>query len=413
MTYKAFVSSTFEDLKGHRQHVIAALRKAGFSVDPMEDWTASTDEPKQFSEARVRGCNLCVLLVGFRRGHIPKGKKFSITQLEYQAAMRLGIDVLVFMLDKDAPWWDKFNELKKDPQIERWRTDLGEHKGVGFFGLEPKSIEIAPALTRWLAESSLHTEARIIKLVNKTAGKIDDEEIQFAIRAINHQLADDFNPNWNIGAKLLLHENSERRSRARPDRMGQLADAVIYLYSGVGLKDVLNCHDTEYLGIPWGFVDIQLSHLLNESWTTTLSREVLQVIVDPDATRLVPGPHPIDQKIQVHYWQEICDAVQSETYEVDEVSVANFALPSYYSWRAKSADKHDFLGRPYGKMGRLQPFGVKPGGFTRFFNPATGKQETFCLKGDGAAARRLSIQARLYGQLRGRQRAAPDSHTVD
>jgi uncharacterized protein (DUF58 family) len=37
MAYKAFVSSTFEDLREHRREVIASLRKAGILVDPMEE----------------------------------------------------------------------------------------------------------------------------------------------------------------------------------------------------------------------------------------------------------------------------------------------------------------------------------------------------------------------------------------
>jgi hypothetical protein len=152
MAYKTFVSSTFEDLKSHRQVVIASLRKAGIFVDPMEDWTAASDEPKKFSQDRLRDCNLCVLLVGLRRGHVPKGEDLSITQLEYKAAVTSGIDVLVFMLEEDAPWPRKFDELEKDSGIRQWRTQLKECKGVGFFGLDPSSIEIAPALTRWVAE---------------------------------------------------------------------------------------------------------------------------------------------------------------------------------------------------------------------------------------------------------------------
>ena len=66
--YKAFVSSTYEDLKDHRAHVINALRKAGIFVDPMEDWTSSNDEPKAFSTKRLEGCDLCILPVAFRRG---------------------------------------------------------------------------------------------------------------------------------------------------------------------------------------------------------------------------------------------------------------------------------------------------------------------------------------------------------
>lgn len=116
MAYRAFVSSTFKDLKDHRAHVILALRRAGVSVDPMEDWTADSDEPKKFSQKRVEGCHLCILLVGFRRGHVPEGEKLSITQLEYQAAVKLGTDVLVFMPKEDAPWPRQFDALDKDPR---------------------------------------------------------------------------------------------------------------------------------------------------------------------------------------------------------------------------------------------------------------------------------------------------------
>ena len=152
MGYKAFVSSTFEDLTAHRKWVIAALRKAGISVDPMEEWTAASDAPKEFSQARMAGCDLCILLVGFRRGHVPRDETLSITQLEYRAAVRFGIDVLVFLLAEESPWPRKFDESESDPQVRQWRAELMECKGVGFFGLEPTSIEIAPALTRWVSQ---------------------------------------------------------------------------------------------------------------------------------------------------------------------------------------------------------------------------------------------------------------------
>ena len=162
MVHKAFVSSTFKDLQDHRNHVIASLRSAGVFVDPMEEWTAATDEPKQFSQDRIKDCDLCVLLVGFRRGHVPTDEKLSITQLEYRTAVDLGIDVLVFMLKEESPWPREFDELDTDPEIRRWRGELLEHRGVGFFGLEPSSIEIAPALTRWIASQDLRRRGKNI-----------------------------------------------------------------------------------------------------------------------------------------------------------------------------------------------------------------------------------------------------------
>jgi formylglycine-generating enzyme required for sulfatase activity len=151
MPYRAFVSSTFVDLKDHRAHVISSLRRAGFAVDPMEDWTADSDEPKKFSQDRLDGCDLCVLLVAFRRGYVPDGETLSITQLEYQAALKQGIDILPFMLDENAPWPRKFDELEKDPEIVKWRADLRKRHGVEPFNLEPRSIDMTGTLGRWFA----------------------------------------------------------------------------------------------------------------------------------------------------------------------------------------------------------------------------------------------------------------------
>jgi formylglycine-generating enzyme required for sulfatase activity len=162
VTYRAFVSSTFEDLKEHRAHVIRALRKASFSVDPMEDWTADSDEPKKFSQDRIEGCDLCILLVAYRRGYVPDGEKLSITQLEYEAAVKRGIDILPFMLKEDELWKNKFYELDKDPEIRPWRAELAKRHGVEFFSYEADSIDMTGALTRWLAKKVGAADAQAV-----------------------------------------------------------------------------------------------------------------------------------------------------------------------------------------------------------------------------------------------------------
>ncbi len=159
MSYKAFVTSTFKDLKGHRAQAIRELRNAGFEVDPMEDWTASADEPKEFSTERLEGCHLCVLLVGRRRGHVPEGESLSITQMEVQEAQRRGIDVLPFMLDdgvdeKQWPWEEK--EI-----VRAWRAELLEHFGVGTFKKTPTTLRIGAALNRWVQEQGPQVALRL------------------------------------------------------------------------------------------------------------------------------------------------------------------------------------------------------------------------------------------------------------
>jgi len=159
MPYRAFVSSTFVDLKDHRAHVISALRSAGIAVDPMEEWTADSDEPKNFSQDRLDDCDLCVLLVAFRRGFVREGEALSITQLEYEAAVRKKIDILPFMLDDDAPWRAIFDDRKTDPEINRWRSELRKKHGVQPFNLEPASIVMTGALVRWLSKENAQKPA--------------------------------------------------------------------------------------------------------------------------------------------------------------------------------------------------------------------------------------------------------------
>jgi WD40 repeat protein len=150
---KVFVSSTFEDLKNHRARVINTLRDGSLHVDPMENWSAASAEPREFCLARVAACDLVILLVAFRRGFVPDGETLSITQQEYQYAVEQGIDVLTFLLDEgETNWRPEHDERKTDAEINRWRAQLRKQHGCGVFKADPASLDVAPAVLRWVRE---------------------------------------------------------------------------------------------------------------------------------------------------------------------------------------------------------------------------------------------------------------------
>ncbi len=155
MPYRAFVSSTYSDLKDHRAAVIATLRRAGFDVDAMEEWTSDAEQPKDFSRRYLEQCDLLVLLVGHRLGHVPRGETRSITQLEYDWACRLGKDVLVFMQNE-------CDGVSTDKEVGEWRAGLLENHGVSEFGESLASIDVAPALARWLQRQNIRRVPRQI-----------------------------------------------------------------------------------------------------------------------------------------------------------------------------------------------------------------------------------------------------------
>lgn len=166
----------------------------------------------------------------------------------------------------------------------------------------------------------------IISVINHTKGKVTDEQLHVAIRAINRQISYDFEPYWSMSAKLRL----EGRSETKPTRhtlADMRGDAVLYIWDEVDVDDALGYHDRNDRGIPYGFVFVELSEKLEEDWSVTLSHEALELIGDPETNLLVVGPNPEDRRRNVFHWFEMCDAVQDESYEVDGVKVSNFVFP--------------------------------------------------------------------------------------
>ena len=238
----------------------------------------------------------------------------------------------------------------------------------------------------------------IISIINHTNGRLSDEELQVGIRAINRQIAHDFEPYWSLGAELRLEGKSEKKptKHSLADMRG---DAVIYVWDKLDVEDALGYHDKNDRGIPYGFVFVELSEELEEEWSVTLSHEALELIGDPEANLLVVGPDPKDRRKRVFHWYEMCDAVQAESYEVDGVKVSNFLLPLYFTSSDERGGRNDFLGRTY-KGKALLSFGVNPGGYLGYYDPAKRKDGSFFARGDAKAARRLEIKKKARGARR-------------
>lgn len=239
----------------------------------------------------------------------------------------------------------------------------------------------------------------IISIINHTNGKVSDEELQCAIRSINRQIREDYEPYWHIGAELRL----EGRSGKKPSKQSLVdmrGDAVLYLWDSVDVEDALGYHDMTNAGVPYGFVFTELAKQMKEDWTVTLSHEALELVGDSEVNLLVQGPHPADVKRTVFHWYEMCDAVQAESYEIDGVKVSNFVLPLYFTGGEEKGGRNDFLGRAY-KGKTLRSFGVNPGGYVGFFDPQKGDHDTFTAQGDAVAAKRFKVKSQMKGARRG------------
>ena len=76
----------------------------------------------------------------------------------------------------------------------------------------------------------------LISIVNLSRGALPEEDLQRVIRAINRQIAEDFEPYWSFGARLRLE--GAIGVRPRPNTLAELrGDALIYVWDKVDAED--------------------------------------------------------------------------------------------------------------------------------------------------------------------------------
>ena len=224
----------------------------------------------------------------------------------------------------------------------------------------------------------------IISVINMSDRDLDDAELQAGIRAVNRQLTYDFAPYWGFGAQLRLEGKTGRKQGF--DQADMRGDAVLYVRKKRGDDDD-GFHTTHFGGIPYGFGYLDIAETLDKDWTVTLSHEALELVGDPELNLLVRGPHPTKDRTVFH-WFEMCDAVQSETYEIDGKNVSNFVLPLYFTDGHERGSRNDF------------------GGYINFFDPKLedgGADDEFAHPDDKVAEKRLAMK-RSIGVGRGHRR---------
>lgn len=249
----------------------------------------------------------------------------------------------------------------------------------------------------------------IISVFNLSNGAITDMLLHKTIRAINVQIERDFEPYWSFGATLRLegHTGSRKKPTAAPfSPMDMRGDAILYVWDKYN-KNYDGLHDKSFGSVPYGVVYLDLSAGLQEDWSVSLSHEALELVGDPLANLVVQGPHPTNRNRDVFHWFEMCDAVQAQSYRIDDVLVSDFILPMYFTPTAEPNARNNFVGdfKPAdAPASKLKSFGVVRGGYIGFFDPHLGDIDEYELPDDTLAEQRKAVKAGRAGRRAKRAR---------
>jgi formylglycine-generating enzyme required for sulfatase activity len=145
-----YLSSTYEDLKEHRDVVYKALCKSGYDVIAMEDYVAADQRPVDKCLADVSRADIYVGIFAFRYGYVPpefhgNPKKLSITELEFRQAENLKKPCLTFIVNDSTPWPRNLDDARveedKDERVNRLRKYLLTEKLASSFS-EPHELAV-------------------------------------------------------------------------------------------------------------------------------------------------------------------------------------------------------------------------------------------------------------------------------
>lgn len=214
---------------------------------------------------------------------------------------------------------------------------------------------------------------RNINLVNQST-LVSDADFLAAVVALRLQVSQHFSPAWGgLDATLSPVLLADKSSPAAP------ASESIYLLDNTDQAGALGYHELATGDIPVGFVFVQTAEDNGDTWSSVLSHELLEQLVDPY----------IDSCAQVTYQDqpaiiplEVADPVEADSYQIGGVFVSNFVLPKWFQ-----TDDGATTG-PYDYLGNLSaPLSLSPGGYLSYSTDLQNWQQQFGDKrGDKADA---------------------------
>jgi hypothetical protein len=180
----------------------------------------------------------------------------------------------------------------------------------------------------------------VVAITNQTS-VLSDSQVQAVIPALQSQVSDDFRAYWDVDCTLTLLPKDQ------PLPAGWWQIVVI---DNPDVAGALGYHEMSSQGTPLGKVFAKLDIDNGQSWTVTLSHELLEMLADPWINWMAQGE---DGHI---YALEVADAVEADElgYSIDGVLVSDFVTPGWFEQTEN--DRVDFKQRIHTRL-ELAPGG--------------------------------------------------------
>ncbi len=124
MSKSVFISSTSQDLTDYREAVDKVIRRLRLRPINMRDFGSQPGGASGVSLGEVGNADIFVGIIARRYGYIPEGQALSVTEQEYDEAVRRKIPRLMYLLDPDYNWPPERVEATAKDKLDAFRTKI-------------------------------------------------------------------------------------------------------------------------------------------------------------------------------------------------------------------------------------------------------------------------------------------------
>lgn len=196
-----------------------------------------------------------------------------------------------------------------------------------------------------------------VAIINEST-VLSDSQVASVVPDLQTQVHRDFNSAWGIDADLSFVPQG-----GTPDG-GAWWLAVLDDSDQAG---ALGYHDVTNEGLPLGKVFAGSDLKLGNSWTVTVSHELLEMLADPEVNLTVFVQPTADAGTLYAY--EVCDACEGDQfgYKIGQTLLSDFVYPAWFeSFQSEGDTQFDF-----GKY-ITKPFSLLADGYIGVLNVTTG-----------------------------------------
>jgi len=149
-----FISSTFVDLKNHRNQVWRVIKAFDINIRGMEEFGAKKESPLETCLREVEKSDIYIGIIAMRYGSVDKATGKSYTQLEYERALEKNLDILIYLVH-DENGIVKTGNIdfgEKQEKLKAFKSELRINHHVGVFTNE---VDLAQEIQKKLFEKFL------------------------------------------------------------------------------------------------------------------------------------------------------------------------------------------------------------------------------------------------------------------